>query len=559
MSLSRDERSEIASLISQLESGGLNDSGKQRLADLMRDQPDAIDVYLDQCDAEAMLRETYGSLHAVSSPIKRKQPPSDSTIWRLAIAALILLAVGVGFGQWWAGSRTAAKLDLSSEPESRAEDAASTHPIGAVVATVARNSGTQLLHESGLAVHASVGDEVHASQYKLSGGVLELKYESGATVILESPATVELQSNERLRIVSGRLSVRCPTNESKGFVVETPSGMAIDLGTEFAVDVDPNGVRDDEYHVFTGEVEIKHRSGGPDVVPVKEGQALRLDRDTSTPTGIDVDHQRFIRDFNAASTDYYDRILSLDPAVYYVMRAEQDGRTLRNEVNEQAVAMIHSTDANHLCYAPGINGGTAFHLDGINTYAVAQDYPKSTDDRLSVVAWVYAESRPSWASIAKNWGHGLEPNRRGQFHFGLHKITGNFRGSLEAHINDNDNVEQSAIEPTPIPLNRWHHVAMVADGSVLRLYRNGNEVAATAYNGLNGNQDIKALAIGTKLDDSLKPAAQNPLMNPVSMSQGFWDGSIDHLSIFNSALTPEQIMDLYEAGDASMRDFRGTP
>jgi len=81
----------------------------------------------------------------------------------------------------------------------------------------------------------------------------------------------------------------------------------------------------------------------------------------------------------------------------------------------------------------------------------------------------------------------------------------------------------------------------------------------TAYNGLNGNPDIKVLAIGTKLDNSMKPAALNPLMNPVSVNQGFWDGCIDHLAIFNRALTPEQIQKLYEVGDASMREFRLTP
>jgi DNA-directed RNA polymerase specialized sigma24 family protein len=39
----------------------------------------------------------------------------------------------------------------------------------------------------------------------------------------------------------------------------------------------------------------------------------------------------------------------------------------------------------------------------------------------------------------------------------------------------------------------------------------------------------------------------------------FWDGCIDHLAIFNGALTPDQIQKLYEVGDASMRDFRHTP
>jgi hypothetical protein len=468
-------------------------------------------------------------------------------LWKLAIAAVVLLAVGIGFGDWWAGNRRAARLDSNGEPKP-VDDVPSPQPLGAVVATVAGNSGTRLQHENGTLVPAAIGNDVRTGRYVLRGGVLELNYESGTTIILESPATVELQSDDHVMLVSGRISVRCPTEESQGFVVETPSGVAIDLGTEFAVEVDQNGMHDDEYHVFTGKVVVE-KSGKLGRVTLQQGQALRLDHRTSTPAGIDVDHQRFIRGFDATSTHYYDQILKLDPAVYYVMRPEPDGRTLRNEMSEDSVATIYSSVDDHLTCAPGFNGGTAFHLNGVHsqTYAFAQDYPKSQDDRLSVVAWVYAESRPIWASIAKNWQHGVEPERRGQFHFGLHKLS----GVLEAHVNDNDNVEQFALEAVPFPLDRWHHVAMVADGAVLRLYRNGKEVAATAYNGLNGNPAIKELAIGSKLgDDIMKPAVVNA---------GFWDGRIDHLAIFNGALTPDQIQKLYEVGDASVRESRHAP
>jgi hypothetical protein len=559
MPLSEDERGEIGSLVTQLDCGDLDDPGKQRLADLLRQQPEAIELYLDQFEAEAMLRETYGSLIAFVSPIKRKQP-AKMPVWRPAAAVVVVLAVGISFGNWWTGNQLSAIPESEVKPQRQVDEAPSPQPSGAVMATVVRNSGTEIQYQSGEFIPAVVGRVMHAGRYKLRGGILELIYESGAMVILESPATVELQSRSNLVLGDGRLSVRCITEESKGFVVETPTGSAIDLGTEFAVEVDASGTRDDEYHVFTGEVVIERRAVGvPERVAVKEGQAVRLDRDTSTPAGIDLDYQRFIRSFDTVSTDYYDQVLKLDPAVYYAMRPGQGGHTLRNEVSDEFIATVHSSAGGISSWAPGFNGGTAFQLNGVGTYAVALDYPKSQGDRMSVVAWVFAESRPSWASIAKNWGHGLAPDRRGQFHFGLHKLDGDFHGSLEAHINDRDNVEQFAIEDVPIPLNRWHHVAMVADGAVLRLYRNGKEVAATTYSGLNGNPDIKALAIGTKLDNSMRPAALNPLMDPVSRSQGFWDGCIDHLAIFNEALTAEQIKELYEVGNASMRDFRHSP
>jgi hypothetical protein len=89
---------------------------------------------------------------------------------------------------------------------------------------------------------------------------------------------------------------------------------------------------------------------------------------------------------------------------------------------------------------------------------------------MTVAAWIYAKSRPRWASIAKNWAGGDED--RGQFHFGLYEDS----GELEAHIEDGSGKEIIVKDTVPLPLHTWHHVAFVADGSVMRLYRHGLEV-----------------------------------------------------------------------------------
>ena len=115
--------------------------------------------------------------------------------------------------------------------------------------------------------------------------------------------------------------------------------------------------------------------------------------------------------------------------------------------------------------------GAAFRLGGPTerTYAIARNYPRASGNELSVVCWVYAESRPCWASIAKNWGYDWES--RGQFHFGLLGST----GELAAHIVDKSHthdesgkcIDLCAQDSIPLPLNQWHHVAMVADGDSL--------------------------------------------------------------------------------------------
>ena len=61
----------------------------------------------------------------------------------------------------------------------------------------------------------------------------------------------------------------------------------------------------------------------------------------------------------------------------------------------------------------------ALNFDGANDHVIIPNYTKATNT-LSVAAWVWADSRPIWASIAKNWGDTVA----GQFHLGLNNSSG---------------------------------------------------------------------------------------------------------------------------------------
>jgi hypothetical protein len=102
-------------------------------------------------------------------------------------------------------------------------------------------------------------------------------------------------------------------------------------------------------------------------------------------------------------------------------------------------------------------------------------------------------------------------------------------GELEAHIVDDSGTEISVRDRTPLPLNTWHHVAFVADGGVLRLYRNGIEVDSKPYLKLHRDSRIRALAIGTKLN-RLGTAPEERDFN-------MWDSNLDELAIFNNGLS----------------------
>lgn len=555
--MSNEKFSELAELIEAQLDGKSDETTIQRLSELLSGDHEAQTFYVEYCQTHAMLAWEHGVLNVDafeefndSSKVEIGGSSRQILVFRytrmFAIATMLMLAI---FGSWYIYHWSTQNLVPFAKPTDTGAQSDSLKVIAwktrDILAVVSKNHGARL-SVLDAALELGTGDQVRNGIYDLSDGLVELTFNNGVELIIESPASFEIESEMRMVLHGGRLSARV-SELGKGFMIETPSADLVDFGTEFAIEVSHDGKGDDEFHVFQGEVVVTSKSNNArHRLELLGGQATRLDHRTSTPAGIDIDHQRFIRGFENSPQDYYDQVSELDPDVYYVMQLNGDGQTLRNEVSDQAHAKISCSDPEYFHWAPGFNGGTAFQMNGANTetYAVADDYPKSENDRLSVTAWVYAESRPWWGSIAKNWEQSPEPERRGQFHFGLFELT----GVLEAHINDNDNVEQFVKDTVPFPLNRWQHVAMVADGKTLRLYRNGQEVAATPYNGLNGNPRIKALAIGNKLgDDSQSPSRPD---------SGFWDGCIDHLAIFNKALTPEQIQNLFETGQASMKSFQ---
>gem|GEM_PF-5673578 len=163
---------------------------------------------------------------------------------------------------------------------------------------------------------------------------------------------------------------------------------------------------------------------------------------------------------------------------------------------------------------PGISGdGRIF--DGAGDYfSVPVFYePRS---RVYVSAWVWAESRPSWASILKNWAHNF-----GVFHFGL-----NTQGQLNLQIAEANYNSIEITEPELFPVKSWQHVVFSLDGQQMRIFRNGVQVTAPQfYNGTLYNTNIPGLAIGYKMsDNSLDP-------NPVTSTVGYWHGKMDEVQI----------------------------
>lgn len=123
----------------------------------------------------------------------------------------------------------------------------------------------------GMAVQAGV--PLSPGRLALAAGLAQLDLYSGATLVLEGPAALELHDARSLRVLHGRARVRA-SPRARGLRISLPEGQVVDLGTEFAVAVPGQGQGASEVHVVDGAIVWR---GGEQELRLEGGQGLVLD------------------------------------------------------------------------------------------------------------------------------------------------------------------------------------------------------------------------------------------------------------------------------------------
>jgi hypothetical protein len=122
---------------------------------------------------------------------------------------------------------------------------------------------------------APAGDMVTGKRLHLEQGLVELGFHNGVSLVLRGPATLELQSERRVLLLSGSLVAKVP-EAGRGFEVLSVQGKVVDLGTEFGVSIGAdNSV---QVAVFRGEVQARSAGTLPGEAPVsiREHQSARM-------------------------------------------------------------------------------------------------------------------------------------------------------------------------------------------------------------------------------------------------------------------------------------------
>ena len=147
----------------------------------------------------------------------------------------------------------------------------------------------------------------------------------------------------------------------------------------------------------------------------------------------------------------------------------------------------------------------------------------------SIEAWVFpTELADSWQRLVLRWG-GVGIN---SYHFAIKNNGGDINAVSLFHGESSD-ANPNANGGTVV-LNEWQHIAGVADGEMLRVYLNGIEVGSAPYDGTIAEGTDEPLGIGD---------------SATQLSTIRYNGWLDEVAIWDVALTPDEILSHYEAGE----------
>lgn len=464
-----------------------------------------------------------------------------------SIAALVAVTVSI----------IAAFVDRSS-PETN--QSIELPPIVAKLTRVVNADFTE--HQSEM----TIGTRIRAGRIQLSRGMAEIEFEEGASLIIEGPAVVDLDSIRSAYLRSGKVVGHVPKG-GEGFTVKTDSATIIDLGTEFAVDASRSGGT--RVHVFNGKVSLKSSNeGASESVELSAGSARQVAAGTGTISTIPFDNVAFVRNAElearekaALGSKYhqwlvhtYDLRRRSDLMAYYIFEDSSpsltepnvandvigdDGETFRSSAFDLRIPRSVKWERGRFAQKGAINFSDV-NLAQVTSASPVGDAFGGEVRQISAAMWIRLDRIEGGQSVLQ-----LGPSSDGvsDFGFDLPDTTMHLTLGLKGF----GRLTPQADPDRPFILTdwrshigQWRHLVAVydadADGDDLLLYVDG-ELAASRRLGRGIPLDLRGAVL--RLGDFKFKGVdyQRPLQ-----------GAVDEVAIFRTALDAEEIKMMHEAG-----------
>lgn len=266
---------ELVNLVEKSYSQDLNQREVDRLQELLKDK-DAMDYYLDIAAQDAGLTtlEKEGFFHAenVVPFIQQFAAPL------IGIAAAVMFFVGYMSGSF------------SKQPEQP-----HITDLKKTITTSDTKKLAQITSMVGVSWEGSPSDlqlVKESSPLKFTSGLVELTFNSGVKMLLEGPAELRVTGGNKAHLTKGRLVAEVPKG-AEGFTVDYHQGKLVDLGTEFAMQInDSNPV---EVGVFRGEVEVYTDLSSNPVKVVENHAVQHKNINNAKITSIPFQRSKYVR------------------------------------------------------------------------------------------------------------------------------------------------------------------------------------------------------------------------------------------------------------------------
>ena len=565
---------ELLALLADLTAGQLTDSQTSRLAELLRDNPDAQRRYVEHLSLHARLHLEYSQganvdhlpglsfmPEGVSSscasppavhPAKRALMPVSLASVLLA-AAVLALVVNVTFFL-----RQPSQKVTTEGNQSVTERASSNAPAESGVAVLTTAVGVQWSQpaDNGKAPadlsltgpSPAVGAVLRPGRLQLDSGLVQLEFYSGVTVVLEGPADFEIVSSMKAICRSGRLRAHVP-RQAEGFQIETPSATLVDLGTEFGVRVDPTGQA--EVHVFAGKVQVYPESGNrvtKQQQDVSAGNGLRIGASDALQE-IPLSEGEFVTVAELQQKAARSAEAHFDRWRAYSKRLKLDSRVLLYYTFEEQTLWDRMLVNRAGTVDPKVLDGAIVGCQwsvGRWPEKNALDFKRPSDririqgpihcDSMTFAAWIRLDALQEAISALLLTDRYEEGNPHWQ-------ITQEGQLALGVSHGDADIRSRNKYRSPPVfgpdQLGTWTHVATVYDHSkgLVTHYVNGQSVSRQEML-VRLPLRIEAAEIANWVVP--RETGAEPIRN--------FNGRIDEFLLFREALEPHEIRQMYEAG-----------